>query len=450
MRRLVASRDQVWRGSGRASVKCSRPLPRSSSSPSTQRIAQPCSRRCLDLAPRPRPPLRRPHRAHLASLNGPSSAQPGPRRPPQQPAAVRPARPLERSSFASAWIAARKEDGAGSVRLPPRPTTIEAASRPSASSANSPSSAHLPGAAQRTHRAVCDGAPPPLTLLARYIRPDPPCRPTPTSPGSLATSSSLSRSPSSSSVLPAPSPAARRAQTEEQQLPPRPQPRRQPCSTKRPVRRLLPLPRQSARHALTPGVRAGNEVVRQDFNMALGFAAALVLLVCAPAAASWFANRRYTSGWILRRGTSRASASHFSRTDEKGEKGEKGERGDIGPEGPQAPERDDDPAPPHTRMSSTPTVMQLYLHGSGQRGQTGSNVYSQGRLDQTKSGPIGSQLLFGGRTPDQRAPTKVVFARSGSSHPVTMGDLPSKSPEDGGEKISKVAGLKTLFESKSQ
>ena len=325
MRRLVASRDQVWRGSGRASVKCSRPLPRSSSSPSTQRIAQPCSRRCLDLAPRPRPPLRRPHRAHLASLNGPSSAQPGPRRPPQQPAGVRPARPLERSSFASAWIAARKEDGAGSVRLPP---TIEAASRPSASSANSPSSAHLPGAAQRTHRAVCDGAPPPLTLLARYIRPDPPCRPTPTSPGSLATSSSLSRSPSSSSVLPAPSPAARRAQTEEQQLPPRPQPRRQPCSTKRPVRRLFPLPRQSARHALTPGVRAGNEVVRQDFNMALGFAAALVLLVCAPAAASWFANRRYTSGWILRRGTSRASASHFSRTDEKGEKGEKGEKAD--------------------------------------------------------------------------------------------------------------------------
>ncbi|GAA5855222.1 hypothetical protein JCM9279_007510 [Rhodotorula babjevae] len=69
-----------------------------------------------------------------------------------------------------------------------------------------------------------------------------------------------------------------------------------------------------------------NEVVRQDYNIALGFAAALVLLTCAPAAASWFANGRSTSGWILRRGDAASSGSDLSRVHERGEKGKKSDK----------------------------------------------------------------------------------------------------------------------------
>ncbi|GAA5944066.1 hypothetical protein JCM3775_003890 [Rhodotorula graminis] len=65
-----------------------------------------------------------------------------------------------------------------------------------------------------------------------------------------------------------------------------------------------------------------NDAVRQDFNIVLGFAAALALLACAPAAASWFANGRYASGWMLRRGSSTASEVHVgSREKESGDKG---------------------------------------------------------------------------------------------------------------------------------
>ncbi|GAA5914295.1 hypothetical protein JCM8208_006304 [Rhodotorula glutinis] len=69
-----------------------------------------------------------------------------------------------------------------------------------------------------------------------------------------------------------------------------------------------------------------NETVRQDYIIVLGFAAALLLLACAPAAATWFANGRYTSGWMLRRGTSPLGPAHLA-SREKGEtSGEKSEK----------------------------------------------------------------------------------------------------------------------------
>ncbi|BGP38859.1 hypothetical protein JCM10449v2_002797 [Rhodotorula kratochvilovae] len=72
-----------------------------------------------------------------------------------------------------------------------------------------------------------------------------------------------------------------------------------------------------------------NEIAMQNFNIALGFGAALLLLACAPAAAAWFANGRYRSGWLLSGGGYAASSVEAGAEKKRGEKGEKGEKFDV-------------------------------------------------------------------------------------------------------------------------
>ncbi|TNY24614.1 hypothetical protein DMC30DRAFT_114561 [Rhodotorula diobovata] len=89
----------------------------------------------------------------------------------------------------------------------------------------------------------------------------------------------------------------------------------------------------AAKKAAVADQTTWNEAVTQDFNIALGLAVALLLLACAPAAASWFANGRYASGWILRRGkgivTGTANVHDKKRTEKTREKSEKFSTVDI-------------------------------------------------------------------------------------------------------------------------
>ncbi|GAA6052042.1 hypothetical protein JCM3770_002336 [Rhodotorula araucariae] len=66
-----------------------------------------------------------------------------------------------------------------------------------------------------------------------------------------------------------------------------------------------------------------NAVAMQNLNIALGFGVVLFLLACAPAAAAWFANGRYRSGWILRSGGSAATGAEAGTQQTHGMKSEK-------------------------------------------------------------------------------------------------------------------------------
>ncbi|GAA5888537.1 hypothetical protein JCM5296_001063 [Sporobolomyces johnsonii] len=61
-----------------------------------------------------------------------------------------------------------------------------------------------------------------------------------------------------------------------------------------------------------------NQYVGQDLNIVLALCVALVLFATAPLAASWFANGRYRSGWVLRSGSASPITVTLVRGDSKG------------------------------------------------------------------------------------------------------------------------------------